>query len=480
VVRGRGAALVAVLGAAAAVTAGLRRDATGPLRGGPTATPEASVALPRFPDGFRFGAATAAHQVEGGTSDNNWTRWEEHVRSDGRPGIFSGESAGSAVEHWDRFDDDLGLLVQLGLDTYRFSVEWSRIEPEPGRFDVDALDRYRSWCASLRAAGIEPLVTLHHFTEPLWLTERGGFEDRATPAAFERFVAQVVPALADHVDRWVTVNEPNVFAVLGWLHGEFPPGASDLRRTAEVLRTTLEAHARAYHVIHRLDTRPAHAAGIPAQVSIAQNLVLFEPRSWANPAEVAGAWIAHRNYNAAPIEACLTGRVRFGLPGAGIAERVPGLAGTLDWLGVNHYVRQLVRVPGRDGPVDAGFDLTTVKNDMGWDLIPETLAAAVRWVDRYDLPITITEHGTCDADEPDRRRRWFLTEALHGLADTVAAGADVRGYVHWSLMDNFEWAHGFGPRFGLYRVDRATQERTLTGGGERYREIVAANRAVQV
>jgi beta-glucosidase len=475
----RPAALGAVLGAAAAITTGLRRDATGPLRAGPTQVPDARAALPRFPDGFRFGAATAAHQVEGGTTANNWTRWEEHRRPDGRPGIFSGESAGNAVEHWERFDDDVELLVDLGLDTYRFSVEWSRIEPEPGRFDDAALERYRDWCATLRTAGIEPLVTLHHFTEPRWLTDRGGFEDRATPAAFERFVEHVVPALADHVDRWVTVNEPNVFAVLGWLHGEFPPGVTDLGRAAKALRTTLEAHARAYHVIHRLDTRPAHPAGIPAQVSIAQNLVLFEPRSWTNPLEVAGARIAHRNYNAAPIEACLTGRVRFGLPGAGVDDRVRGLAGTLDWLGVNHYFRQLVRIPGSAAAAEAGFDTTTVTNDLGWDLIPETLAAAVRWAGRYDLPITVTEHGTCDAEEPDRRRRWFLTEALHGLAAEVAAGADVRGYVHWSLMDNFEWAHGFGPRFGLYRVDRATQERSLTVGGARYQEIVAANRSVR-
>jgi beta-glucosidase len=474
----RSALVAAVLGAAGGILAGRRQAATRPLRAGPTEVPDASDALPRFPDGFRFGAATAAHQAEGDTPNNNWTRWEDHVRPDGRPGIFTGEHAGRAVEHWDRFEDDVALMVDLGLDTYRFSLEWSRIEPEPGRFDEAALERYRSWCATLRAAGIEPMVTLHHFTEPLWLTDRGGFEDPEAPAAFDRFVERVVPALSEHVDRWVTINEPTVFAVLGWLFGEFPPGASDLGRTARVLRNVLAAHARAYHTIHRLDTRAADPTEAPAQVSIAHHVTLFEPGSWTNPLEVAATRVVHRNFNLAPVEACRTGRFRFGLPGVGVDETIPGLAGTLDWLGVNHYTRQFVRIPGADGPFEAGFDTTTVTNDMGWDLVPGTLAEAVRWATRFGLPITVTEHGTCDGEVPDRRRRWFLTESLQGLADAVAAGADVRGYVHWSLLDNFEWAHGFEPRFGLYRVDRTTQARTLTTGGERFQAIVAANRLV--
>jgi beta-glucosidase len=463
-------------GVAAAATAGfvrgVVRDRRDPLRHGPREVPDPPAALPRFPEGFRFGVATAAHQVEGGLTDSNWTRWEDHVRADGRGGIFSGDRVGRAADHWERFDDDVALLARLGVDTYRFSVEWSRIEPAPGRFDEAALERYRSWCATLRSAGIEPMVTLHHFTEPGWLTDRGGFEDPATPAAFARFVERVVPALRDHVDTWVTVNEPNVFSVLGWLYGEFPPGATDLRRTAKVLRNVLEAHARAYEVVHRLDTTPATSEGSPAQVSIAQNVVWFVPRSHANPLEVAGARVLHRNYNVAPIAACRTGRVRFGLPGAGVDERIRGLAGTLDWLGVNHYFRQQVRVPGPRGVPDAGFDATTISNDMGWDLIPETLGTVARWADGFGLPVTITEHGTCDDEVPDRRRRWFVPTALHALADAVAGGADVRGYVHWSLMDNFEWAHGFGPRFGLYRNDPVTQERTLTTTGAWFAELL--------
>jgi beta-glucosidase len=466
-----GAALLA-----AALAAAAHRDRHGSLRHGPSEVPDPPTTLPRFPRGFRFGVATAAHQVEGGLDANNWARWETTRRPDGRPGVLTGERVGSAVEHWDRFEDDVALLVELGVDTYRFSVEWSRVEPSPGRIDGAALERYRSWCRTLREAGIEPMVTLHHFTEPLWLTDRGGFGSAETPAAFARFVEGVVPALADHVDRWVTINEPNVFAVLGWLYGEFPPGATDLRRTATVLRHVLEAHGRAYEAIHRLDRVAADPAGQPASVGIAHNVVLFEPRSWTNPLEVAAARVLHRNYNAAPVAACRTGRVRFGLPGAGVDVRLRGLAGTLDWLGVNHYFRQIVRVPGPGGIPEAGFDRRTVTNDMGWDLLPGTLGAAVRWAASAGLPITVTEHGTCDAEVPDRRRRWFVPASLHGLASAIADGVDVRGYVHWSLLDNFEWAHGYEPRFGLYRVDRDTQARELTSGGAWYRDLTAAHR----
>lgn len=461
------------------VAAGLTRDSSASLRRGPSEVPPAPTDLPRFPLGFRFGAATAAHQVEGGTTNNNWTRWEQHVHDDGQPAIANGDRCGRAVDHWDRFDEDVERMVELGLDTYRFSLEWSRIEPEPDRFDDAALERYRSWCITLREAGITPMVTLHHFTEPLWLTDRGGFESPDTPARFGAFVDHVLPALGDLVDTWVTINEPNVFAVLGWLNGVFPPGATDLSRTATVMRYVLESHARAYHAIHQYRaTAPDDHAG-PAQVSIAHNVVLFEPRSWANPAEVAAARVLHRNYNAAPVHACVTGRLRFGLPGAGVNTRIRGLQGTLDWLGINHYFRQLVRVPGSNGRPEPGFDSTSVKTDMGWDMIPGTLGRAVRWADRYQLPITVTEHGTADGAEPDDRRVWFLTESLAGLAAAIEDDVDVRGYVHWSLLDNFEWAHGFGPRFGLYAVDRDTQQRTLTEGGRRYAEVINANRPVR-
>ena len=432
-----------------------------------------------FPPGFRFGAATSAHQVEGGTTNNNWARFERHVRPDGRPAISGDQRCGQAADHWERFPDDVELMAQLGLDGYRFSLEWSRIEPAEGRFDDAALERYRSWCVLLRAAGIAPMITLHHFTEPLWITDRGGFEDAGTVAAFARFVEHVVPALADVCDWWVTINEPAVYAVNGWLNGEFPPAKQDVALAGRVLEHLLLAHARAYHTLHEHDRVDADGDGIPCWVSLATNVVAFEPRHTWNPADVAAAKVAHANFNVRPLDACVDGRFRFGLPGlARRAATHAELAGTLDYVGVNHYFRALVGVnPRAPAGLEVGFDDVTEKNDMGWDLIPATLGDAVRFAARYGRPVVVTEHGTCDGEVPDRRRRAFLLDSLHALADALGEGVDVRGYYHWSLMDNFEWAHGFAPRFGLYRVDYATQERTLTGGGQLYRDIIASHRA---
>jgi beta-glucosidase len=427
----------------------------------------ARAAALRFPAGFRWGAATSAHQAEGGTTNNNWTAWEQTTRQDGRPGIFTGESCGAAADHWNRFAADVGLMADLGLDTYRFSVEWSRVEPAEGRFDGAALARYRSWCEQLRAAGIEPLVTLHHFTEPLWITERGGWEDPRTVDSFVRFAEHVADALGDVVAWWVTVNEPTVYAVMGWWFGEFPPGKTDAAAMARVLEHLLLAHARAGAAVRQ------RSPG--SRVSIAKNLVLFSARRWWNPAEILAADTLDRLFNRSVLDACLDGRLRIRLPGVGSFEaHHPELAGSLDYLGVNHYFRQLVSVdPRAAGFVRLGFDDACEKNDMGWDLTPQSLYDALMLARAYPWPILVTEHGTCDEEQPDRRRQWFLLQSLYALAEAIGDGVDVRGYIHWALLDNFEWAHGFEPRFGLYRVDYPTQERTLTGGGELYRRIIA-------
>ena len=364
---------------------------------------------------------------------------------------------------------------------YRFSVEWSRIEPEENQFDEAAVNRYRSWCIQLREAGIAPMVTLHHFSEPLWITDRGGFERRETVEAFGRFVRFVVPHMAGFVDHWVTINEPVVYAVMGWLLGEFPPGTRDGSTMGRVLYHLMLAHAEAYRAIHDLDTTDADGDDRPCVAGPAMNLVPFRAARRWHPLDHYLAHLLHRNYNRSCLDALVSGRLRVNMPGIlKLDERVPSLAGTFDFIGVNHYFRLLARTRLVGSPrFTAVFDDVSEKNDMGWDLTPIFLRDALRFAASYGKPIFVTENGTCDDQRPDLRRERYLLESIGAVARAMKDGVDVRGYLYWSLLDNFEWSHGFGPRFGLYRVDYQTQERTLTHGGALYREIVATHRSRQ-
>lgn len=425
-----------------------------------------------FPSDFLFGAATAAYQVEGGLYNNNWARWEDSTRPDGRPAIFTGERCDAASDHWRLFDEDLGRMKELGLRMYRFSVEWSRVEPQRRQFDDKAMGRYRSWCEKLLDAGITPMVTLHHFTEPLWITDKGGFESESTIGAFTDFVRYVAENLYDVVDYWITVNEPVVYALLGWGTGEFPPGKRDPAGLGKVLEHLLRAHGEAYKILHKV----ASKAGRPCFAAPASNIVGFEPDMRFSPIDAGMTKLLDRAYNRAVLKALETGRLRTYFPRmVDLDVEIDGLAGTWDFAGLNHYFRQLVgaRYVIRDrSPV--GFDPAAQKNDMGWDLTPGTLYNAIALMAEYGKPIIITENGTCDADVPGIRKERYLMQALSEVSRAIDEGFDVRGYLYWSLIDNFEWAHGFRPRFGLYRVDYETQERMLTRAGERYREVIAA------
>ncbi|MBN8589814.1 MAG: family 1 glycosylhydrolase [Rhodothermia bacterium] len=435
---------------------------------------QANPASLTFPAEFAFGAASAAHQIEGGNSNNNWTSFEQFVRPDGTPGIRTGESCGMAADHWNRFPSDLLLMQEMGLDVYRFSLEWSRIEPQEEHFDESAILHYREWCKNLRDAGLKPMITLHHFSEPIWFSNKGGFEKKENIAYFERFVRFVVPVLSDLVDFWITVNEPEVFSVMGWMLGEFPPGKTDPAIMAEVMENVLLAHARAYHLIHELDKLDADGDGIPCQVSIAKNVLLFDPKSKWNPADRYLSKMMNRLYNTAILESLQTGVFHLSMPGQfDRKSHVPELAKTLDFIGLNHYTRSLIKFnPMKQPPFSLHTDPRFPVNDMGWELWAQSFYDALMMVSELNLPIWVTENGICDAETPDLRRVTFLTESLYALQEAIRDGADVKGYLHWSLMDNFEWAHGFGPRFGLYRVNYQTQERRLTEGGRLYKTVI--------
>jgi beta-glucosidase len=431
----------------------------------------------RWQPKLRFGVASSAYQTEGGLSGNNWAEWERRRRPNGEPTILNGDRCGGANDSWERFDEELASLVWLGVDVYRFSVEWSRVEPLRGHFDEVAVDRYRDWCVRLRTVGIEPIVTLHHFTEPTWFCEAGGFSSKDTTAEWLRFVEQMALRLGDVVNQWITVNEPVGYVVQGWIRGVWPPGRAEPRTAARILEHLLLAHAEAYQLIHRVAAARDADSARTCQVGMAHHIVVFRPRRPGNPLDRWAARSIDQTYNHAVLGALETGHLKLWLPGLKYRAHHRELIGTQDFIGLNHYHLLYASVRLLSGTRLSALQLegsrSGEKDDLGFDVDPRSLAVAAQAVQRYGLPIHITEHGTCDAANPDNQRCRQLAGTLHAVEEIVANGVDVRSYLHWTLADNFEWAYGFSAHFGLFRVDRETFARTPTAAAFLYRDLIA-------
>ncbi len=391
-----------------------------------------------FPEGFLWGAATAAHQIEGRNTNNDWWRSEQQGRVPHR--------SGDACDSWNRFPDDVRLLADLGLNAYRFSVEWARIEPEPGHFDRAALDRYHSLVEALLERGIQPMVTLHHFTSPIWLADRGGWSSSDVVPRFAAYAGRVARELGDGVRWWVTLNEPSLMANFGYVEGSWPPHRKgDVLGYLRVVRNAVRAHAAA-----RLALR---AQTSEARASIAFAIWPLEPYRPSHPADRLAVWLLDLMSH----EWLLTSS-----------------APALDWIGVNFYTRMLTRwAPSLSRPLPETLPGPGEKTDFNWEIYPEGLYHVLRRLARFGRPIVITENGIADADDDQRPR--FIVEYLRQAHRAIADGVDLRGYVHWTLMDNFEWAEGYTKRFGLAEVDFATQRRTLRPSASLYRDVARAN-----
>ena len=477
-----------------AVTTGGRRD---PLMAETDDDAFVEVAKLTWPSSFLFGTATAAHQVEGGIGDSNWTRWEARkVRpDDGGPTIKNGERAGRACDVWNHFlDTDLPLAKKLGLSMFRFSIEWSRIEPSRGSFDESAIDRYVSWCVALREAGIEPVVTLYHFTEPGWFCDLGGWEAEDAPIHFGNFADHMVPRLAPHCSYFCTLNEPSGTVNNGWIIGIHPPGkVGKPFKAIPVLYRMLLGHGRAAAAIRR--------ASPSATVMVANNVIWFEAERWWNPITRLMAFVMNTVFNMVVLDCAVFGRPWWPLwllaCICGVSQQLESLRGSVDIVGINHYARCFLKAglfflhPATDlrdphgrvssgeqhfsalgliegGPHDDGFEMS----DMEWDLAPSSLGKVLRvfW-NRYRLPMMVTESGCADGETPDSRRTRYLAGCLAAVHAAVHDGVDVRGYTYWSFLDNFEWAEGFRPRFGLLRVDYGTLARCDTCAARLWRTV---------
>ncbi len=422
-----------------------------------------------LPGSLLLGVATSATQIEGGDIDHSWARWARAGHT------ADGSQPNPADEHWNRVDEDAAILAELGCQVYRMGVEWARIEPEPGIFDADAVAHYRREIETLKAAGIEPLLTLHHFTNPLWFEDAGGWLQEDAPAIFERFARHVVESMADIVSDWVVINEPNVFALNGYLLGEWPPGHTDLREYLRCARNMIRAHKRCYLLIHRIRNERGLS---DTMVGSAIHFRVFDPAGKGLLDRFASSAFAYLFHHAF-IEGVVRGRFTLPLkrPHRRELARLPGKPWS-DFVGVNYYSREIIRF-GLGGELLVGKRVLVPgvpRNDLGWEVYPtglERVAAAV--YRRYHLPVYVTENGTCDRE--DRFRTRYLYEHLSALKRIIETGVDLRRYYHWTLLDNFEWAEGVSARFGLVEVDFATQKRRIRLSG-RFFARVANDRGV--
>ncbi len=394
---------------------------------------------PTFPAGFVWGTATAAHQIEGGNWANDWWRFEH------APGSGVAEPSGDACDSWHRWEVDADLVASLGLGSYRFSIEWSRIQPEEGMWSTAALDHYARLCDGLIARGLDPVVTFHHFTTPRWLADRGGWEDDATVDHFVEFCSRAATHLgADRVARACTINEPNVVGILGYLLGTFPPGVSDFGRADAVLDRFVVAHRRSVEALR------AVLGATPVGLTLAM-------ADWeavgATPDELARAQ-RHVDRGREAME-----------------DRFLAAVEGDDFLGVQAYSRQRF---GPDGMIGPAEDVETLV--MGYEYWPQALEASLRHACERTggrVPLLVTENGIATEDDAQRVR--YVHDALVGVQRCLADGIDVRGYTYWSLLDNFEWAEGYAPRFGLVEVDRTTFGRRPKPSADWLASVARAN-----
>jgi len=394
-----------------------------------------------FPAGFIWGTANSSHQAEGSNVHNDWWEWEQ------QPGhIVHGHRSGRANDFWNRYDEDFAFLARLGLNHFRLSIEWSRVEPDEDRVDQAALDHYRRMLESARQRGITPWVNLHHFALPRWFAAKGGFLREENLSFWRRHVERVGRTLMPLASHWHPINEANAYAAAAYLMGVMPPGVKDLASFRQILRNTMLQYRDAYQTLKSIDAR--------ARVGTIHVFIPLFPANPSDENDIAQAQNFDGHLNAVPLHALKEGVIA--LPGTE-PEPIEGLRGAADFFGANYYSSVSVdhNKPGLT-PYPPG---QTRLNQIGSGFYPEGLLQVLRRVRDLELgvPTYVSENGTGTDD--DAWRIEYIRAHLEMVARAIAEGCDVRGYFHWTSVDNFEWTYGWTAQFGLIGFDPETFER---------------------
>jgi beta-glucosidase len=411
-----------------------------------------------FPKRFLWGAATAAHQVEGG-NHNQWTVWElENAKAKAAQASYHYDDyaswdrikqqaktpdnyvSDSLADHYNRYEEDFDLLSAMHMNAYRFSIEWSRIEPEEGSWNAEAIAHYKRYIAALRKRNIEPIVTLFHFTLPVWFIEKGGFEKKSNVKHFVRYAEKIISELGKDIRLIITINEPEVYASESYYQQNWPPAVHSKYKWWRVVHNMAYAHRQAAKAIHAINRR--------YKVSIAKNsnFIYAGDNSWlSNVSATIMQYFQDDYFIKKVVKHC-------------------------DFIGVNYYFSNRVygyRIHNPDKKL----------SDLNWDLQPMDIQYVLeRLHAKYNLPLMITENGL--ADEQDSYRKWWLTETILAMQRAIDGGVKLEGYIHWSLIDNFEWAYGKWPRFGLAAIDYSTGKRTLRSSARWFGRVIKNIRGV--
>ena len=418
-----------------------------------------------FPPEFIWGTATAAHQVEGNCI-NNWSEFEQGKNKEGQPNIKDDQRSGIACDHWNRHGEDIKLIKNLGVSHYRFSVEWSKIQPAEGIFDEAVLDHYSKMIDALLDNNIVPVITLHHFTHPLWFDKLDAFEKDTNIQLFVSFCERVFNEYSHKVKYWCTINEPAVVASQGYFTGMFPPGKKDHQLSALVLKNLLEAHVQTYHSLKKLNN------GQDVKIGLVKNINQFEPwRRWHILDWVVSNFVNHF-FNYSTIDYLKTGIFKIRIPGlAWMYHQNNNAINAIDYFGLNYYSHNHLKVQfSLAEPFTIEYHDGDIMTDMPYTIYGEGMYRSIQYVSRLNVPILITENGIADAE--DNKRELYIQRYLYSVSKAISDGYNVMGYFYWSFMDNFEWAFGYDMKFGLFSVDFKTQKRSLRQGARAFINIV--------
>jgi len=398
-----------------------------------------------FPKEFLWGAATSSHQVEGANTNNDWWYCEQQ-------GKFI-EPSGKACNHYELFEDDFNLASELSHNAHRFSIEWSRVEPEENKFSEKEIAHYKKVIDALLKRNIEPIVTLHHFTNPLWLFKKGGWLNKYIATYFEKYTEKIVSSLGGSVKYWITINEPMVYVHASYITGAWPAGEKSLLKANRVKDNLIIAHKKAYDKIHQIYKNMNYDKPM---VSIAKQFQLFQ----ACP----------NNFSLLNKTAALLRNKFFNF------DFMDQIKNHLDFIGLNYYTRNFVKFSLPNIKECFGTHCNTMhnhaanKNSLGWEIYPEGIIESLRALKKFNLPILITENGICTQDD---NQRWdFIFQHLKQIEKALNLDIPVIGYLYWSLIDNFEWDKGFSPRFGLAEIDYSSLKRTARESTRKYANFI--------